>query len=294
MLGAREHDEALTMIAVTCSACHLRFEAPAVERRLKGPQITCPACDAGEPIVLDFGRQADEAAAAARKARRKVTPPPLDLSGAIHVLATQPAGSKSKAPQPPSTLAADEAPSPVYVDFDDPPPPPVSPAARTTGFGVAFTGIALAAIALVAPADTLDGDLPLVGEARRLVAGIVSPSSVAGIEIAATEAELTTGTVAPITAKPPLPRIARVATELAETDAGRVLTVRTDLRNPGDAAIGAPALRIAIRDDDGTILHRWTATLDGVIEPGETRAFTATTTRIPEGAGDVKVDFAER
>ena len=295
------------MIAVTCSACRLRFEAAPAERRIHGADIVCPACDAGEPIVLDVAeRCAAETSSKPKTVRKKVTPPPLDLSrGFADPTLAHAAIARASLRGPdfdPGTLSPDtfdavRGPSPlvkdgdgvvpIYVDFDEPIAP--SPAARR-GLLVR-SGLLAACVAFFAAA--------LAGPLNPFPFGpstTVSPDALLAAAPSSEDDRLVTAGISKVALRPAaVLTIARVSTELAETDDGRVLSVRTDLRNEGDATVAAPPLRISIRSDDGTVLHRWThRSADTSVASGETRAFTATTSRIPAGAGDVKVDFAER
>ena len=288
------------MIAVSCSACHLRFEASAAERRIHGPGITCPACAKGEPIVLDaVDLQETERGG---NGRLRLDPPPLDPTAAADerlnpVNRAVARAAERRARKAPRTDTAPEPtldelrgplpenlpPLPVYVDFDE----PDATVVRGTPLWATAMGSGAAVMLLFFLAVTMtwqSGTSPIEG-AGTFVASVLGPET-------KTDDRLVTASIAPVARKL---AIARVATELAETDEGRRLSVRTAIRNEGDRPARVPPLRIAIRSLDGTVLHRWTDEGEGDwIDPGETRAVTATTARIPDGAGDVKVDFANQ
>lgn len=288
------------MIAVTCSSCRLRFEAPAIDRRIHGEAIVCPACDAGEPVVLDLLDRATSGSA-----RLQLTPPALDMaeldavrgpSPSLAGLPTPPLSSPARpshSQSSPSQLSSGAMPDLVYVDFDEP-----EAAARAAEGGAGRAALGTFAVALAAslafaiswPMNTTPRDGTLVATAP-----VATTAQKASDAFGAPDDALVTASIAP-TQTDPRPRIARVLTELSRTDDGRVLSVRTDLHNEADATIPVPPLRISIRAEDGTVLHRWTtrAKVGDSIDPGETRAVSAETDRIPEGAADVKVDFARR
>ena len=297
----------------------MRFEAPAAERRLRGDEINCPACDAGEPIVLDVSARAAPASkarlrvaandrrdgASGRRRRIAVTPPPLDMAHG-----TADGGPDAMAlPR----RSADEAPEIVYVDLEPPAPDAKAGAARSSGLArrAAEIGAGLVFIGGLAVVLSWPTHLPFSQGAQTIaarLAGVAShdvrPQAATPVPAGPVDGgDIRTASIgaasnhAAAAFVPPSPDLSihRVTTEFAETDDGPVLSVRTDVRNHGDADALAPALRVSIRDAEGTILHRWTVERPGDgIDPGETRAILATTTRIPEGASDVKVDFARR
>ena len=324
------------MLAVTCPACRVRFEASFEAVALRGAPgeggaangLRCPACDAGEPVVIDAARTPDasedaigEAVAAAnRTASRKGSPRSILRRGAAETDASPIGGDASgtgriKVTPPPLDMAQpeadepqDEAPvaTPVYVDL---------PAAAEPQGGGGAGAAWLAALALTVGAmltllpaapDAVRAQIQAGTERARAVvqaawSGAAEPSAfeTAGLAPSTTvgddfvTASVSSKNGARVLLDPAAGLdVAAVATELAQTDNGLELVVRATVRNGADGTRPVPRLRVSIRDGAGAVLHRWrTAEAQGEIETGESYVVEARTTRVPTGAADVKVDL---